>query len=551
MMLTLAMVAMCGAACVAAADNDVTIDIKGLGKVKGSNVNGVGQFLGIPFGKDMDGANRFLPPRPVDPWTDTFDATKVPVGCISNHHNPDVANVTSENCANLNIYAPLDSNGKVKSNLPVLVFYYGGSFEEGDDMGAYGLYNGDRYAAEHDIIVVAPNYRLGAFGFAVITDESTGESILGNAGFLDQQLALNFTNDHISDFGGDPSKITISGESAGAMSVGLHLIAPGSRGKFRGAIMDSNPAGYFYKTVDEAADFGTSFCSDAGCGDSSCNLDCMRKANVTNLVKAWEKTEDDVWDIVRADWGHLMSAILAFTPTVGTDVLPMGPEDAWKNGDFADVPLMVGTNTNEGSTFIYDALSSSLAGWEYDLALDVLFGTSLSGDIRAIPRYNDNGSDARDALSYLVTDYWFRCGSNRFLQTVASDKTFAYRYNHILNFQPLLVDKFGLPSVCETRVCHAMDLPVVFGKEIPWMNATFTSDEVSMVDGMMSYWANFVKTGDPNKAEAGSKTSSNPTFPTYSNSTRQHLVIQAPIQHSFTESYGEYCSFWDSTGYVH
>ena len=142
-------------------------------------------WLGIPYAGAVDGAHRWTAPQPPQAWGPApFDATQWPVGCLSSHHNPDVANVTTENCLNLNVYVP--DGATDDAALPVLFWIHGGGFAEGANTGPYDLYQGNHMAATAKVIVVAVNYRLGAFGFLALS--SGTETLRGNFGLMDQQL---------------------------------------------------------------------------------------------------------------------------------------------------------------------------------------------------------------------------------------------------------------------------------------------------------------------------------------------------------------------------
>jgi carboxylesterase type B len=447
--------------------------------------------------------------------------------------------------------APLNStvSGKL---LPVIFWLYGGSFEEGYDDGPFGIYD----MAAHPnsswtnlgVVVVVPNYRLGAYGFTTLTDTVTGEQVMGNAGFQDQQLALNWTFANIAHFGGNPQDITIAGESAGAMSVGLHLLAPGSRGKFRAAIMESNPSTYWYKDIPEAADFGSTVCSAAGCGtgllNTTCDTTCLRGVDVSTLSAAWDTAQGDVIDYIAADWDHLLSAILAFTPVIDGSVIPQRPQEAWAAGNYAPVPILVGVNSNEGPTFVYGAVDFELPGFLYELALDALFGGDNANKILAVPDYQiTNQSDARMPLGNVLTDYYFKCSSRQWLLNTNSSG-WSYRYNHVPSVMPLLVKNFGLPAVCIDLVCHMAELLATFGLDsVPEFNASATPAELTLSAALQSYWTSFAINQDPSVARLPGTVVWTP----YSQG-RQSIVFQAPTEFTF-EDEDSVCDLWDQIGY--
>jgi para-nitrobenzyl esterase len=158
----------------------------------------------------------------------------------------------SEDCLYLNLWTPTRSGGK---HLPVMVFIHGGSFVTG--AGSLPVYDGARLAVRGAVIVVTLNYRLGALGF--LAGGSGADRLAGNYGFADQQAALKWVRRNIKSFGGDPARITLFGESAGAMSVGAHLVSPASQSLFRNALMESNPYGIPFKTPTQADQIRSEF----------------------------------------------------------------------------------------------------------------------------------------------------------------------------------------------------------------------------------------------------------------------------------------------------
>jgi carboxylesterase type B len=187
----------------------------------------------------------------------------------------------------------------------------------GDNEGPFDMYDGSYVARKGSVIVVAVNYRLGALGF-LVTD-----SIMGNLGLQDQRLGMQWVRNNIHVFGGDASRVTIWGESAGAMSVGTHLISPLSRGLFSKAIMESH-VDFIYIEKKRAALYGLDFCKLLNCtvdGGKSCNTTCMQQPQIklSDILKAWQAAAGNVIIFIRANWGHLADGFLEFIPTCCDD----------------------------------------------------------------------------------------------------------------------------------------------------------------------------------------------------------------------------------------
>ncbi|ESO84915.1 hypothetical protein LOTGIDRAFT_85685, partial [Lottia gigantea] len=223
------------------------------------------QFLGIPFAEPPVGELRFQKPVPHAKFTSTYDATEYGLPCSQKIFRSKLSlmknvNKTGEDCLHLNIFVP-----KIVGNekYPVMLFIYGGSFIHGASLA----YDGGILASYGDVIVVTINYRLGPFGFL-----STGdEELPGNAGLWDQHLAIKWVKDNIASFGGDDSRITVFGESAGGSSVSFQTLYPGNKGLFQNAIAESGAASAFWATVpaSDAFDNAKKFAEKFDCDTSN------------------------------------------------------------------------------------------------------------------------------------------------------------------------------------------------------------------------------------------------------------------------------------------
>jgi carboxylesterase type B len=512
------------------------VTLPGQGTISGvlDASNNIKYWRGVPYAADTSGANRFLAPKSRTAWTGTLDATSYGPGCPSLHHNPDVANVTSEDCLNMNIYVPANAQGK----LSTVVWFYGGGFAEGDNQGPFDIYDGQFMASKHNVIVVQPNYRLGALGFARFRSSAA----VGNAGILDQDFALRWVQKYISLFGGDPSQVTIMGESAGAMSVGIHLTRPGSRGLFSRAIMESNFAGYVYRNSSGADDFGDTVCQGVpGCWENSaCSLTCLQSADYDTVRTAWDKASGNVMDFILSDWGHFADAILGFTPIVDGNIiteLPLAAIASNSPNYQSDVPVLVGTNGFEGQTFIFSITNDKLPTFLLDIAYPVLMGgVDNAKQISAQPRYSPSEyDDARIQLSNVVTDAWFRCGSEMFANGAST--AYMYRYNHTFSHSEVFAE-FGLPTVCEEVACHASELPFVWHNDVPVLNATFSPEEVVLSNQMNAFWASFIRGGDPNTYAAPGSIQ----WQQWNTTTKMDILLDTP--ELYMESSAEMCAFW-------
>ncbi len=505
-------------------------------------------FVGIPFAADTGGENRFKPPQAVTPWDTTFEAVAFGLGCpqLIAAANPVFQPVldasVGEDCLSINVWTPKASKSAKR---PVMVFIYGGAFIEGSSN--LPLMNGKNLAAGGDVVVVSMNYRVGAFGF--MANNAWGAE--GNYGIQDQQMALRWVNDNIAAFGGDPDKVMLFGESAGAMSVGIQQIAVGTAGEnlFRASLMESNPYGIMYRhLVDSPTTAGSApynaikIATDAAkgkCKDTSDAemLDCLRGLTAAQILAAQGKVGP----------GFEFQYILPWTPVVSTDgVLRSQP-----NKEDFDVPVMMGTNTDEGVTFaipvidglIKEGLIKEFNEEAYALVVGVFFGlTPDPGAIvmKAIEFYGPTavGDDWTAPLYNLITDYIFTCATLDVYKRAKQDR-FLYQFNQVASYdiEPSLKLCFE-----DSLVCHAFELPWVFGNgfslAVPSLTDHFDATEAKLSTTMQEYWTQFTRELDPNRSG----------LPEWSQTvaTRYQLLNTKITQ---AESVNAHCDYWDTVGY--
>eukprot|EP00048_Salpingoeca_helianthica_P015215 m.225655 g.225655 ORF g.225655 m.225655 type:complete len:563 (+) comp16753_c0_seq1:46-1734(+) len=491
-------------------------------------------WRGVPFGENTGGANRFLAPKPRAPWPGVYNATVYGHGCFSNHHGVDTAPDPSEDCLNLNIYVPYRESMQPGAKLPVIVFIYGGSFDEGDNEGPFEMYDGTYIASTRGVIIVTMNYRLGAFGF-LVTDK-----IKGNMGLMDQNLALHWVQDNIHVFGGDKTQVTLWGESAGAMSIGTHILSPASKGLFSKAIMESHVS-ILYNNKFAGGLYGHDFCKEINCtskGDNSCDTECMQKADPHVVITAWDKAAKNAIIYIEANWGHIADGLLSFIPTCCDDYVVAQTVDGLDRDLAPPIPVLIGSNTDEGVTFVYDGVPY-LPMFLYEDAVRIIFGNHAQTIIDYYSQFHF--VDGRAALSQVFTDYWFRCPSQKFITAAEKHgvKGYFYRYNHVLSAGAIF-PKFGLPEACQTKVCHAAELPITFHHtKVPELNITLTAFENQLSDEIVDYWVSFARTGTPTGAVE---------WPALDLATRRNIVF---ANQTTVEDSTVLCSLWDSVGYNH
>jgi para-nitrobenzyl esterase len=383
----------------------------------------------------------------------------------------------SEDCLTLNIWAPSTAD---RTGLPVMVWIHGGGFFRGSAVRS----DTDGSAlARQGVVVVTINYRLGVFGFLahpLLSRESTHQSS-GNYGLLDQIAALQWIQRNIAAFGGDPRRVTIFGESAGGCSVMYLLLSPLTRGLFAQAISQSAGLVYFPSTHLRRRWYGRDSAESSGArlgGD----LAALRSRSAADILAA-SRTRTD---IVFGDDG------VEYFPAVDGWVLPDDPATLFDEGRFAHVPLMLGTNADEGTLFGANLPFTTVVGWR-DYASRRFPGAS---EMLAAQYPVTDAADVFAAAVRMVTD-WVFLGTNRAIARAASrrDKVFVYRFSRV---NPRLQPVPGLKA----GAFHSMEIGYVFGS-LPAPRGPldlYDDTDRALSMAMSLAWARFAKTGDPNGA---------------------------------------------------
>ncbi|SHM22238.1 carboxylesterase/lipase family protein [Cryptosporangium aurantiacum] len=502
-----------------AADLDAAVVATDGGSLRGSSAAGYRSFLGVPFAAPPVGDLRWRPPQPAPNWSGERDATKPGAACtqpgsvVSGGDSGDGS--TTEDCLYLNVYTPTTGTARRTlpeagrdGKLPVMVWIHGGSFLT----GAGSDYGPGRLVTQGGVIVVTINYRLGALGFLGLPELSREQELgSGTYGLLDQQAALRWVQSNITAFGGDPKNVTLFGESAGASSVCAQMVAPQAEGLFAKAISESGCAlrGPTQATAEQT---GTALAAKLGCRGATV-LTCLRGKPAAAIRSASTSS----------------STSLTYAPASGGPVLPTDIETAFTQGKFQDVPLLQGTNHDEGRLFILSLGLSGLGPDLYPTAVRRATG-SLADEIIArypLSKYGTPG----DALGAIVTDATFSCPALRTNQS-ASKRTEVYAYEFNDPNAPL--PKIGNYPL---KATHAAELPYLFEME-RLGGLPETAQQLSRE--MVAYWTSFAIDGDPNADGA-------PKWGTFSpsGSAMQALVPQGSTALPTTSFATEHnCDFW-------
>jgi para-nitrobenzyl esterase len=479
----------------------------------------VNAWLGIPYAAPPVGPLRLAAPIP-HAWG-VRGATEYGNSCIQKPSSgyafqQGPASVFSEDCLFLNVYAPVNVPGP----LPVMFFIHGGAFESGG--GGQVTYNGTALAS-NGVVVVTINYRLGFLGFLALPQLNNASS--GAFGFLDQQLALQWVQTNIAAFGGDPSRVTIFGESAGATSVTVHATTPSSWGLFSQAIFESSPA--FFET----SNFSVAYALGEGALQSNF-VNCTTAADVVACLR--DQTLAPASQFLLSDLQYLA---IAFGPGAAVD---MGPLQALLNKRLHPGALLGGNNADEGTLFVYEILAQPVpcvaSSFFYSLVLQVLRLSVNVADVKQL--YNCtayNPSDARIALSAMVGDALLKCPSYDNIRARASipgGPAYYYNFNH--------VPSWIFPNSSYLGAYHGAELPFVF--DTAALQGANAAERV-LADQMSRSWATFAKTSNPTIPDQ-------PAWPQFDYLSQLSMQINTGTWSVAPEPDREVCSFWNRV-YLH
>ncbi|HLZ74199.1 carboxylesterase/lipase family protein [Phenylobacterium sp.] len=453
---------------------DVTVT---QGALRGAprDVSGVLAFKGVPYAAPPVGAQRWRAPQPARPWSGAHDATAFGPRCMAlpGRGLARLDSPASEDCLSLNIWTAAKSSAERR---PVMVWLHGGAFQFG--AGAEPNTDGARLAAK-GVVLVSLNYRLGVFGFLAHPDLDKEGAPSGNFGLQDQIAALKWVRANIAKFGGDPNKVTLFGESAGANSVGLLMTSPLAKGLFQRAIGES---GAFWdseqgsiRTHAEALARGRALADRLGGG----TVAGLRAIPAEELA-------------AKAPWTLALDPVTqAFSPNIDSFVVPEAPAKAFAEGRQAKVPLLAGSNGAEGAIFMGRSLPHGTAS-EFYAAAAAKFGAARSDDFAKLyPAATDSQLNA--SAETLMGDLVIREQVWEWLQMQARTgrtPVFAYQFDRRSAYAPVPI--------------HSAEIDFVFGTLAPQRlakpDATPNAGDRELSDRMMSYWINFARNGDPNGA---------------------------------------------------
>ena len=500
------------------------------GPVRGYTKNGVDIFLGIPYAAPPVANLRWRPPQPVRHWTEPLNATHYGKTCPQIYELGVFAapTSTSEDCLYLNVFTTGESHGKK----PVIVWIHGGGNFDGESND----YDGSKLATGGSIgtptVVVTLNYRLNMFGFFSHPAINAEGHPWGNYGILDQQSVLSWVQRNIAAFGGDPTRVALGGQSAGAQDTAANVLSPLANGLFNRAIVQSTPGFTTFATLAAvAATDGVNFAAGAGCpGTDAATAACLRKLSAARILQL----------------SATSVANAPFVPGLIVDgsVIPIPPAQAWATGQFNKMPMMGGAVKDEWTFF--SGINEWFSGPPQAPITADQYPAAVGPVVAAEYPVSAYGGDPMLAYDRAFTDQ-FKCTELHIVQLWAVQVP-TYAYDFVYQNAPYYFQK--MPGY-QPLAAHTIDIQFLFpgwhggilGVNIDQATGAqrdLNAGESNLSDQLVAAWTNFAATGNPNG-------SGDSPWPVFTTSSQKYLVEDLSLS---TESASEFrsaykCDFWD------
>lgn len=433
-----------------------------VGEIVGAKSGDLTLYRGIPYAKPPVGKLRWAAPEPVDAFPQPFEANSSGSECVQKaiYWRPDKSASWTEDCLTLNVYAPASGG----SELPVFVGFHGG----GSVNGAKTDWDPRELAAAGNIVVTI-NYRLGALGFLALPElnkESKDGQSSGNYGDLDKLEALRWVKKNIAAFGGNPDRVTIAGQSAGARGVCYAVASPEGKGLFQAAVIES---GRDCPSVSnaEAVKSGEKFVEAIGCKDDADRLACLRSKSSADILDAQTKSK------------------MTIATVYGGSAQPKPAMEAFRSGEFNRVPLIVGNTRDETRVFIYEAndlLDQPVDKGQWENEVKTRMGAKAD---EAFAIYGKDAEKAPGlALGNLDAEQKYICPTSLAIEALSKwTQVHAYEFADVTN--PVR-SHASVPSSFDLGVPHSAELPYIWGEDT--VPQGLSADQKKLARTMRAFW---------------------------------------------------------------
>ncbi len=511
------------------------------GSVRGYKEDGVYRFLGIPYAAPPVGNLRWRPPQTASRWRDTRDATEFANTCSQVTELGAFAGPTStsEDCLYLNVFTTGTTSSSYwhhhSSGKPVIVWIHGGGNVDGETND----YDGSKLATGGPLgtptVVVTINYRLGLFGFLSHPALNTGPA-WGNYGILDQQAALRWVRNNIRAFGGDPSNVTLGGQSAGSQDTSANMISPFAAGLFQRAIEQSGPRFNLFQTGAVALQHGQDFATAAGCSNAA----CLRGLSTARILQ--------LQGTPNANGPYITG------PFVDGNVIPISSDDAWASGAFTHMPILGGRTKDEAlfGLSIREYFSGppqvALTQADYDAN-----STAVKTEY-PLAAYDNNPTLALDRIGtdsgkcQVIELMKIRADTNGGFPQYGYD----FAYQNTPYYFPQMPNVSDPTGYFQALAYHTADIQFVFPKwhggqlgvnldQLTGQPRELHGAEIGLSDQLVGAWTHFADTGNPNGPGI-------PSWPAMTAAAPSILQqdISSTILNEADYRAAYHCTFWDA-----
>jgi para-nitrobenzyl esterase len=482
------------------------------GKMQGFIHRGIYTYRGIPYAS----ADRFMPPQKPAKWdgirtalTYSYISPQVfsdKIDDVAEFLTPHRYGIPNDHCQNLNIWTPGINDGKKR---PVMVWFHGGGFVNGSSIEQVA-YDGENLSRKGDVVVVTVNHRLNVVGFLDLSAYGDKYKYSGNLGIMDLVASLEWIRDNIANFGGDPSNVTIFGQSGGGGKVITLLGTPAAKGLFQKAIVESGAAQHMGMTLPESTlTRRVAELTLKNLGLNPSQVDQLQTIPYSQLSDAGNKALKQVGEEA-GQKGLFGMPSLMWSPVVDGDYIPDQPFASTAPSISKDIPILVGTTLNEFPLASFDPKARGSENWSFDQVKAYLTDKYGAKADAVIAAYRKAYPDMKPN-EWIYVDSFFRPGALRLAEIKEAQKG-ALVYVYLFSWLSPVLDG-------RNRATHCMEIPFVFNNiDITEQVTGGGKQAVALADKVSQAWIDFARSGNPN-------TKGLPAWPAYTDANGATMIL--------------------------